>query len=216
MNYDAYKHSGTLFNHVLVSSKSSENSKLIDSGVLGIKLTEGNGIDLSKVSTNLVVYTNEKTNRKMMVSYQAMTSFKDSQIRDLPGTIMYNDFDVDSLVAGAILELRSGGSTSKIDRGTVDAIQMLNQENPKTPNPETLTEKFLSFLEKIVADKDIPLQDKICITKGLLLWGYLTIEQQQAFLSDCTGEQVVLVPETSESIDFEVPEPVETASETNN
>ena len=216
MNYDAYKHSGTLFNHVLVSSKSSENSKLVDAGVLGIKLTEGNGIDLSKVSTNLVVYTNEKTKRKMMVSYQAMVSLKDAAIRKLPGTIMYNDFNVDSLVAGAILELRSGGSTSKIDRGTVDSIQMLNQENPKAPNPETLTEKFLSFLERIVADSSLSIQDKICITKGLLLWGYLTIEQQQAFLSDCTGEQVVLVPEVSEISNFEIPEPVETAPETDN
>lgn len=160
------------FRHVLVDFKDAErNAAQIEAGVTGIELVPGPGIDLSKVQVNLDHHGPDCTAETPAACDQAMTV----DMTEIPRKCLYSRLDADSLVAGAILELRASAALGVIDPRDIDedivrAVSALDRKGPAG-----LTDKErehlpdASFLGRVAFDRDLSFDQKLRIAMGFLL-----------------------------------------------
>ena len=160
------------FRHCFVDFKDADrNAAQIEAGVTGIELVPGPGIDLSKVSVNLDHHGQGCTAESPAACDQALTV----DMTELPRKCLYSRLDMDSLVAGAILELRASAALGVIDIRDIDedivrAVSALDRKGPAgltDEEREHLPEA--SFLGRVAFDRDLSFDQKIRIAMGFLL-----------------------------------------------
>jgi len=161
------------FRHCMADFKDAERNKAeIEAyGVTGIELVPGPGIDLSKVQINLDHHGQGCTAETPAACDQAMTV----DMTTLPRKCFYSRLDMDSLVAGAILELRASAALGIIDPRDIDedivrAVSALDRKGPANLTDEEREHlPDASFLGRVAFDRDLTLDQKIRIAMGFLL-----------------------------------------------
>lgn len=169
-NY-SYKFNGTLaFNHHIVDFKDADkNADLIDNGVTGIELVQGPGIDLDKVGLNLDHHGPSHDSKSPAACDLARLIPLEQVKKDL----LYSRLDVDSLTAGAILELRAAGTDLQdIDGDIVNAVSYIDRCGPHNAPEEVKGYQAVTvFLARLAMDRNLSVEDKIRIAMGMILIG---------------------------------------------
>ena len=161
------------FRHCMADFKDAERNKAeIEAyGVTGIELVPGPGIDLSKVQINLDHHGEGCTAESPAACDQAMTV----DMTTLPRKCLYSRLDMDSLVAGAILELRASAALGIIDPRDIDedivkVVSALDRKGPANlSDDEKENLPNASFLGRVAFDRDLSFDQKIRIAMGFLL-----------------------------------------------